>query len=97
MQYLFKKQLQNKVIEKENIGGEMMGSQRLSLQKYQIPICPSCGNRMQGFSASFHHYQCPNCNTELQSIKVQATQGFEWVIAGVCLLLIIGAIAELCS
>ena len=74
-----------------------MQNQKALTRRYLTPMCPSCGKEMQGFSVGFHHYQCPNCNVGLQGIRVQATQGFEWVIAGAFLLLIIGAIAELCS
>lgn len=96
MRDFFKGESQNKLIDK-NIGGEKMQNQKFLTRGYQTPVCANCGNKMRGFSANFHHYQCPNCNVRLQSVGVQATQGFEWIIAGVCILLIIGAIAELCS
>ena len=74
-----------------------MQKQKTFMQKSLTPVCPRCGTETQGFSVNFHHYQCPNCNVRLQAVRATATQGFEWVIAGVCILLIIGAIAELCS
>lgn len=77
----------------------MVESKMLSLHtyKYSAPMCPNCRNQMEGFSADFHYLQCPNCDSRLQSVKIQATQDFQWVIAGVCLLLFIGAIAEIFS
>jgi len=74
-----------------------MQKQKTFMQKSLTPLCPRCGTETQGFSVNFHHYQCPQCNVGFNTVKAAATQGFEWVVAGACLLLIIGAIAELCS
>lgn len=74
-----------------------MTNKTISLLESQTPICPSCGTYMIGFGASFYFLQCPSCDCRLEGVKVQATLSFEEVITGICLLLIIGTIAEIFS
>jgi ribosomal protein L37AE/L43A len=57
--------------------------------------CPNCDQAMQGYSVSYHHYECSCCGTEVNGLGVRTNQGFEQVIGGMCLIGLLALFAHI--
>ena len=49
------------------------GTDRLPSLK---PVCPQCGNQLDGFKISYEHLQCPSCGYQEDNLAVTAIGAF---------------------
>jgi len=64
---------------------KLQGGEKMQQQKTRTGVrCPNCNQFMQGYSISFHNYNCSNCGTEIRGLGITANQGLE-VIGAICL------------
>ena len=40
------------------------------------PVCPRCGNQLEGFRIGYEYVRCPNCGYEEHSAALTATGSF---------------------
>ncbi|MEA2075814.1 MAG: hypothetical protein U9O85_08840 [Euryarchaeota archaeon] len=59
----------------EGARDELMKKGIANLPEIQ-PVCPNCGNQLEGFKVSYEHFKCPNCGYEEDSAALTAMGTF---------------------
>ena len=57
----------------------------MQIQKMQTGLrCPNCEQNMQGYSVTYHNYNCSRCGTGVEGLVVRTNSGIEQFIGALC-------------